>query len=375
MDMLETFISWVTQAFNWIQPVWLILGALGVAALILLFGFILTLVTARKLKRRNSFLHVFRSRTRRNFIIILTLAFVIVSTLTILYMNYEGGIYPYLSIPALVVLWAFICEALFEMIDNLNRRRSGLKLCYCVCEDDDCTVDVEAITESRSEKVAERKPAPQKAASKPVAKHKVKKQAKKHSEQDVKRQEISEHLRRVEGVDRDRTESMEVETVDNSEEEELRRQRFEEERKNLAALARQAKSVQFADTRSTDRVIASKHSEASRSEATKQSTPVHKTVEVAKPAPKPVEVVRVVEQTRPVERTVETTVTRTAYQSQSVTSSDSKFNSLQAKLDVLKNDTATATAKTESSGKFNQTEVRSALDDLLKQMRSKRGEE
>jgi hypothetical protein len=56
-------------------------------------------------------------------------------------------------------------------------------------------------------------------------------------------------------------------------------------------------------------------------------------------------------------------------------STDARFGSLQAKLDVLKKDTATAAAKTESTGKYNQSEVRTALDDLLKSMRARRGED
>jgi len=383
--MLESFISFVNRVLNGIQPAWILLGALAVAALILLVGFIMTIARGRSLSNQKSCLHAVRGRGRRNLIFFLAFLFVIISTLAIFHLYYPaGGFVPYLAIPLLVLLWAFLCEAMFELMDNRNRKRAGLEVCSCLCSSD-CTVDVEGIKERQSAK--------KNASEKPVAKKEekeekeVKEQKKAVSKEDAKREEITEHLKRAHERDREREElgawREEIKSTSNSDEEELRRQRFEEERKHLSILARQAKAAQFGSESPSiyDKAAQRTISKPAPIAPTTASKPA------PAPAPKQAEVVKKVEveekpaETTPTETVVERTTTRTAsYQSvtKSEVTADAKFNSLQAKLDVLKKDTATAAAKTEktdTAGKYKEVEVKSALDDLLKQMRAKRGEE
>jgi len=366
--MLENFISFVIQVLDWVQPVWMLLGALAVAALILGIGFIMTIIRGRSFQNRKTCVHAVRSRARRNVIFFLAFLFVIISTLAIFYLYYPaGGFVPYLAIPLLVLLWAFLCEAMFEVMDNRNRKRAGLEVCYCVCSSD-CTVDIDAVKERASKKAVAKKSEKEEKEEKDE-KEERKPVSKKQSAEDVKREEISEHLKRAQEREREREElgawREEIKSSTQSDEEELRRQRFEEERKNLSILARQAKAAQFGSE------SPSIYDKAAQRTISKPA-PIAPTT-ASKPAPKSAEVERTVEvetkpvETKPVETVIEKTTTRT--------SSDAKFNSLQAKLDVLKKDTATAAAKTETGGKYKEGEVKSALDDLLKQMRAKRGEE
>lgn len=439
--MLDNFVSVVEDFLEIIKPEWLALGTLIVCAFIMAIGLVMTIFMARELSCETSCLQVIRSRARRNVIFTVTFIFCTIITMAIFYM-FPGEVLLYLALPALVLIWAFICEAMFESIDDRNRRKANVKVCYCM--DGDCDLEnlkakepdkkmqkeekhkeEEKHREKKEERQKEKAVAEEKARKEEVRKEDARdakvsrkeEKARAVSKEEARLEQIREQLKRAGESEQDRAELeqwrdeiKEGKSLAQSEDEELRRRKFEEERKNLALLARNAEAAQFGNKsesrsiydRASARVALAQKSASiaeSKPSTPKPSTSVLESKAAHITAAKPVAAVVVAPTTKPVEvKTVtvtkiddadtgkdkehrEVTTTTTTRTSQTVTAStstDTKFTSLQAKLDLLRKDTARtreADVKVEPQGKHNEGEVRSALDDLLKSMRARNNEE
>lgn len=435
--MIDNFLKIAREAFDFVDPLWLILGGLVAIFLIILVGFIMTIITARAVLDECNAAHVVRSRSRRNAIFFIAFTFSAVATLVIFYMF--SGITKtatlYLIIPVAVLLWAFLCEAIFEAIDARNRKKSGIKICYCTCCDD-CTVspakskkearetDYKAtFREEKRQDKTETKEAKREAkhiearfnkesridsevqekkkSAVEDAKHETKTDRRGIEEKlqamEDRRSEISRQLAQAEKRERERVEAeksreevREIKAATDAEGDTLRRIKFEEERRQLAILARDAKAAQFgSDSRLPERPAP----------RPLQTVPVAKPITqeaVAKPAPvvsakpvivesvKPAIIARTTDDIDTRKESSETTITKTATSSRvsNIVTSDSsgskvnaKFESLQAKLDILKKDNEAAritAVKTEVRGKYDEGEVKNALGDLIKSMNARR---
>jgi len=272
--MLNGFIDALKTAVGWFSPEWLLLGALIAATAILAVGFLMTIHTAKILSSESSKLHSMRSHARRNVLFIIAFAFVIASTAAVIYRN-PIGMPLYLTIPASVAFWAFLCEAMFEIIDDRNRSKNKLELCGC-----------EKAADTAGQKI------------------------KNHTEVVIR-----EALHRAEKFDRER----------------IKAERLREEIKE------------------------------------KKPTPKPATPAPA-PVPKP-EVTAVPPEPKPEIEVKEV----------SGKPADSKFSSLKAKLDALKQDNAAArevtNKTTDATGKYDESEVRAALASLIKSMNARRKDE
>jgi len=337
--MFDKFSKFLMKLAESIHDDWLILGALIAAVVILAIGFLMTIFMTRKLSNPCNVFQVLRSRARRNVLLIIAFVFAI-----LVFSIYEGAIY--LTIPALVLLWAFICEALFECIDDRNRKKNAMKICFCSdCEEcPDCKVEQRKVI-AKTTKPTEKTLKPEVKETKEIKETKGEPQAMKKEDQA----------------------------------EETHRQDFEEKRKELATLARQVEAARFASISEVKKVSSRAPSRDLGSAAPK---PAPKPV-VVKPAPvakiEEAKKIDIAEKTTSVKTTTATMVATTRMtKSEHVTKSETtatRFDSLQAKLDVLKKDTATAKARTEKQGKYDEKEVRGALADLFKSMNARRGEE
>jgi hypothetical protein len=374
--MLNQFIKALRLGVGYIKAEYLILGALGVATFILLVGFIMTLATARGLAREGTPFITLRRRSRRNLIFIVAFAYVIIATVAI-YTLFPGEVLLYLTIPALVLLLAFIMEALFECIDDRNRKRVGIRICHCECGCSGCTAEgatQETITTKQSKKREEVEEAEEIEEKQKIVKPAIKKTTEK--EEETKAAESQQVLRRAQQLEQEREqlaqEREELMQASHSEEEELRRQKFENERRQLAILARQTSAAQFGET---------------ATETAKKPVPKPITVSttsVVKPVVKPASAETLDGVSTYAQRsstfaaksddaaTTEYTETETVTQT-----TTTKFDSLQAKLELLRKGNATqaSATKVEAKGKYDEGEVKSALSDLIKSMQARRTEE
>jgi len=469
--MVDTFVSNVTRIFGLVEASWIILGAAIAVFLIILVGFVMTIFVARAIVHQAGIAHIIRGRTRRNVIFFIAFLYCALAVLVIFYMFPGTGLVTpassalaFMVLPVAVLLWAFLCEMFFECIDNRNRRRSGIMICFCSCNGSNFGNTCSKVHgEGRTTAQGTQAPALDKKSSKQTkqqreseaesfekrnvpevnnnSQHNVPEEdflvddsfiedgfdqeviinEPKHEEKprvevkapaivktptqvanSAKRSEISDQLARTEKVEREREEAAkwreeikEMKAYSDSEGEELRRRKFEEERKQLAILAREAKAAQFgSDTHATYDKPAPKPAPKPVPVA-----PEPKQAITQKPAPvAPVQKQSFDEAAKlaPVLRTVdsvidapaqpearETVVTTTAaaarYQATVSTQTSgskttSKFDSLQAKLDLLRKDTAAA-RPAKAEGKYNEDEVRGALSDLVKSMNARREEE
>lgn len=450
--MVNNFLKNMEKAFDLIQPVWIIFGALIAIFLIILVGFIMTIITARALLNESNAVHVIRNRSRRLLIFFIAFTYCIAATLAIFFMfpgtamaNPARSAVLYMTLPAFVLLWTFLCEAIFECIDSRNRKKSGIKICYCTCCDD-CTVQSQnvkyatigldkgrdTITATKKEEKEQRKVEAKdyshnvntehdqatkiKDKQKPITENDVKHGTKKEdikyveeklSDEELRRAEISRQLAQAEKRERERaeaeqwrTEIKEIKAVSDAEGDEIRRRKFEEERKQLAVLARDAKAAQFGNNRT-----ASSYEKPAPRPMTKAPAPIAAAPRpaldgIAKPASiatskpavivssevKPALVTKAIDnigdQKESREAVITATKTASRYSSTVTAGSaeskvSSKFESLQAKLNLLKKDNGTVHAsaeKSESRGKYNESEVKTALDGLIKSMNANRSD-
>lgn len=438
------------KAFDLVQPVWIIIGALIAIFLIILVGFIMTLITARTFLNICSSAHVIRNRSRRNLIFLIAFAYCIAATIAIFFMfpctaaeNPARSAIIFMTLPALVLFWAFLCEAIFECIDSRNRKKSGIRICYCTCCDDcviqaqnpkratiglDKSRDTVTMKEERKQFKGEAKDNlpdintqheqttkmkdKQKSVTENDTKQVTKKEEIKHAEEELSDEElrrvgISRQLAQAEKRERERAEAekwradiKEIKAVADAEGDEIRRRKFEEERKLLSVLARDAKAAQFGNDRRTSSYekpvprpmtkapapIAAAPKPALDDIAEPAAIGVSKPAVITSTAVKPALVTKAIDNTGEQKESRETVVTATktaSHYSSTVTAdkaaskTSSKFESLQAKLDLLKKDNGTVRASAEKSeprGKYDESEVKIALNGLIKSMNANRSD-
>ena len=240
--MTYRFIARIEEKLGAVRPIWVVIAAVVAMCLILFISIVMTAIASRESS--------VKSNARRNWVFFIAALYCCAATILIFFLEESPRTaVSFMTVPAFVLLWAFLCEAIFEHIECHYRRKDA----------DLCAPEPKVITKLMTQ--------------------------------------AEQRERGREEMEKWRSEIGEIKAVTDAEGDEIRQWKSEQERKQLASLTQ--------------------------------------------PAP----------------------ATKTA----------SKFDSLQAKLDLLKKgNSSRATPKPEPRGKYDEREVKSALDSLIRSMNANR---